>query len=225
MSPKNSTINKSTRYGIGSTTGTRIRTSICAIASNGAVVSPGTDSSTGTNLSAKNYAGAEISSNKAKASRKKTNSDKAATNLQRISTAKIRKTNSDKAATNLRRISTAKISGSINYLIDAIAAIALKVDQLIAIASKKIFKLLPEKMREKITNWNEKYKGYRNRLMRIDDNSSSPSMRTADEIGDVPGWVLVVLMTTGLVTALWTIAAPRLSQILKNSLDSMNSIR
>jgi hypothetical protein len=80
-------------------------------------------------------------------------------------------------------------------------------------------------MREKITNWNEKYKGYRNRLMRIDDNSSSPSMRTADEIGDVPGWVLVVLMTTGLVTALWTIAAPRLSQILKNSLDSMNSIR
>ncbi|MFM7776471.1 MAG: hypothetical protein ACKN96_04785 [Actinomycetota bacterium] len=43
--------------------------------------------------------------------------------------------------------------------------------------------------------------------------------------GDVPGWVLVVLMTTGLVTALWTIAAPRLSQILKNSLDSMNSIR
>ena len=43
--------------------------------------------------------------------------------------------------------------------------------------------------------------------------------------GDVPGWVLVVLMTTGLVTALWTIAAPRLSQILRNSLDSMNSIR
>ena len=46
-----------------------------------------------------------------------------------------------------------------------------------------------------------------------------------DERGDVPGWVLVVLMTTGLVTALWTIAAPRLSQILKNSLDSMNNIR
>lgn len=43
--------------------------------------------------------------------------------------------------------------------------------------------------------------------------------------GDVPGWVLVVLMTTGLVTALWTIAAPRLSQILRNSLDSMNGIR
>lgn len=46
-----------------------------------------------------------------------------------------------------------------------------------------------------------------------------------NERGDVPGWVLVVLMTTGLVTAIWTIAAPRLSAILKNSLDAMNGIR
>lgn len=49
--------------------------------------------------------------------------------------------------------------------------------------------------------------------------------RVQDERGDVPGWVLVVLMTTGLVTAIWTIAAPRLQQILKNSLDSMTNIR
>jgi hypothetical protein len=49
--------------------------------------------------------------------------------------------------------------------------------------------------------------------------------RLKDEQGDVPGWVLVVLMTTGLVTAIWTIAAPRLTAILKNSLDSMNGIR
>ena len=46
-----------------------------------------------------------------------------------------------------------------------------------------------------------------------------------DERGDVPGWVLVVLMTTGLVTAIWTIAAPRLTAILRNSLDAMNGIR
>lgn len=46
-----------------------------------------------------------------------------------------------------------------------------------------------------------------------------------NERGDVPGWVLVVLMTTGLVTAIWTIAAPRLTAILKNSLDAMNGIR
>jgi hypothetical protein len=45
------------------------------------------------------------------------------------------------------------------------------------------------------------------------------------ERGDVPGWVLVVLMTAGLVTGIWTVAAPRLNQILRTSLDSMNSIR
>jgi uncharacterized membrane protein YqjE len=41
----------------------------------------------------------------------------------------------------------------------------------------------------------------------------------------VPGWVLVVLMTAGLVTGIWTVAAPRLNALLRNSLDSMNAIR
>jgi hypothetical protein len=54
-------------------------------------------------------------------------------------------------------------------------------------------------------------------------NEEDPS--DFDDRGDVPGWVLVVLMTTGLVTAIWTIAAPRLSTILRNSLDAMNGIR
>lgn len=61
-----------------------------------------------------------------------------------------------------------------------------------------------------------------------DKSTLSPTnqfMRNDLERGDVPGWVLVVLMTTGLVTAIWTVAAPRLSSILKNSLDSMNGIR
>lgn len=51
------------------------------------------------------------------------------------------------------------------------------------------------------------------------------SEQFSSERGDVPGWVLVVLMTTGLVTAIWTIAAPRLSSILRNSLDAMNAVR
>jgi hypothetical protein len=51
------------------------------------------------------------------------------------------------------------------------------------------------------------------------------AVKFQEDRGDVPGWVLVVLMTTGLVTAIWTIAAPRLTAILKNSLDSMNGIR
>ena len=62
----------------------------------------------------------------------------------------------------------------------------------------------------------------RNRLIKAHKKFYS---QLRDEQGDVPGWVLVVLMTTGLVTSIWTIAAPRLSAILKNSLDSMNGIR
>ena len=63
---------------------------------------------------------------------------------------------------------------------------------------------------------------FRNELIKGQDAFFA---RLKDERGDVPGWVLVVLMTTGLVTAIWTIAAPRLTAILKDSLDSMNGIR
>jgi hypothetical protein len=59
--------------------------------------------------------------------------------------------------------------------------------------------------------------GVRRRILECNSNG--------EQRGDVPGWVLVVLMTTGLVTAIWTIAAPRLTAILRNSLDSMNGIR
>lgn len=63
---------------------------------------------------------------------------------------------------------------------------------------------------------------FRNALIKANDLFFA---RLRDDRGDVPGWVLVVLMTTGLVTAIWTIAAPRLTAILKDSLDSMNGIR
>jgi hypothetical protein len=63
---------------------------------------------------------------------------------------------------------------------------------------------------------------FRNMLIKAHDSFFAG---LKDEDGDVPGWVLVVLMTTGLVTAIWTIAAPRLTAILKDSLDSMNGIR
>jgi hypothetical protein len=63
---------------------------------------------------------------------------------------------------------------------------------------------------------------FRSRLIKTHDSFFT---KLKDDRGDVPGWVLVVLMTTGLVTAIWTIAAPRLTAILKDSLDSMNGIR
>ena len=67
-------------------------------------------------------------------------------------------------------------------------------------------------IRENISKW------IMNRSIRTYELISS-------ERGDVPGWVLVVLMTTGLVTGIWTLAAPRINGILRNSLDSMTGIR
>jgi phage terminase Nu1 subunit (DNA packaging protein) len=36
--------------------------------------------------------------------------------------------------------------------------------------------------------------------------------------GDVPGWVLVTLMTAGLVLALWALAGPALSKVFTDSI-------
>jgi hypothetical protein len=37
--------------------------------------------------------------------------------------------------------------------------------------------------------------------------------------GDVPGWVLITLMTAGIVTALWVVAEPTLKNLLSNALN------
>jgi hypothetical protein len=43
----------------------------------------------------------------------------------------------------------------------------------------------------------------------------------ADEDGDVPGWVLIVLMTSALVVAIWGIARDRLIAIVSAALSSV----
>ena len=42
-----------------------------------------------------------------------------------------------------------------------------------------------------------------------------------DERGDVPGWVLIVLMTSALVIAIWGIARDRLVAIVASALGSV----
>ena len=39
-----------------------------------------------------------------------------------------------------------------------------------------------------------------------------------DDTGDVPGWVLISLMTAGLVIAIWAIAGPALGEIFQSAL-------
>lgn len=40
------------------------------------------------------------------------------------------------------------------------------------------------------------------------------------ERGDVPGWVLITLMTAGLVAALWAVAEGQLTALFTRALDS-----
>lgn len=45
--------------------------------------------------------------------------------------------------------------------------------------------------------------------------------RVADERGDVPGWVLVAVMTAGLVTTLWVAADDQLTSLLQQAIQSV----
>jgi hypothetical protein len=46
--------------------------------------------------------------------------------------------------------------------------------------------------------------------------------RPRDEQGDVPGWVLITVMTAGLVAGLWAIAGSQLGAMLREALASVS---
>jgi hypothetical protein len=46
--------------------------------------------------------------------------------------------------------------------------------------------------------------------------------RLRDDRGDVPGWVLVAVMTAGLVTAIWLVADGQLTAVLQRALSSVS---
>ncbi len=45
--------------------------------------------------------------------------------------------------------------------------------------------------------------------------------RHYDERGDVPGWVMITVMSAGLVAILTSVAGPRLSTMLENALSAV----
>lgn len=49
--------------------------------------------------------------------------------------------------------------------------------------------------------------------------------RRARERGDVPGWVLVTLMTAALCIALWQVAGPALTAAFTNAINSVSGLR
>jgi hypothetical protein len=55
-------------------------------------------------------------------------------------------------------------------------------------------------------------------------NELSPTRqerRRRDERGDVPGWVMITVMSAGLVAILSSVAGPRLSTMLQNALSAV----
>jgi hypothetical protein len=47
--------------------------------------------------------------------------------------------------------------------------------------------------------------------------------RFKSELGDVPGWVLITLMTAGLVVVLWSTAGPALNGLFDSSLARVST--
>ena len=45
-----------------------------------------------------------------------------------------------------------------------------------------------------------------------------------DERGDVPGWVLITLMTAGLVVLIWALAGPALGQLFQQAITRVSGI-
>lgn len=48
--------------------------------------------------------------------------------------------------------------------------------------------------------------------------------RLREERGDVPGWVLITLMTAGLVVLIWAMAGPALSEIFQNAITKVTGL-
>lgn len=44
-------------------------------------------------------------------------------------------------------------------------------------------------------------------------------LRAEPDRGDVPGWVMVTLMTAGLVVLIWALAGDALSQVFQTAMD------
>ena len=47
--------------------------------------------------------------------------------------------------------------------------------------------------------------------------------RLREDRGDVPGWVLICLMTAGIVILLWGVAGPALTGVFEQAIDRVTS--
>ncbi|HEY1133202.1 MAG TPA: hypothetical protein VGE77_01375 [Nocardioides sp.] len=65
--------------------------------------------------------------------------------------------------------------------------------------------------------------GLSTRIVRLALPAPSSGGRRSQR-GDVPGWVMVTVMTAGLVYAIWTFAGPELNAMLARALGSVSGL-
>jgi hypothetical protein len=58
---------------------------------------------------------------------------------------------------------------------------------------------------------------------KMNERLRSIARQAAQEKGDVPGWVLITLMTAALVVVIWTVAAPALTEVFNQAMDKVVS--
>ena len=57
----------------------------------------------------------------------------------------------------------------------------------------------------------------------MNERLRSIARQAAEEKGDVPGWVLITLMTAALVVVIWTVAAPALTEVFNQAMGKVVS--
>ncbi|MHA7126656.1 hypothetical protein ACRTEC_09790 [Janibacter indicus] len=57
--------------------------------------------------------------------------------------------------------------------------------------------------------------------VRLTDGVRRATARLDDETGDVPGWVLITLMTAALVTGIWAIAGEQLKGMFERAITGV----
>ncbi len=59
-------------------------------------------------------------------------------------------------------------------------------------------------------------------LLRVHTHTAALRWHDRRDRGDVPGWVLITVMTAGLVSAIWLLAGPTLTQMFQDALGKVS---
>ena len=59
--------------------------------------------------------------------------------------------------------------------------------------------------------------------MRNQNSRKTSRVELQSEAGDVPGWVLITLMTAGLVVLMWAVAGPALKGVFEQAMTKVAS--